>query len=139
MTREIVNTLDVPARILMAGIFITAGIGKLTDPEATIDYMQSFGLPGFLYYPTIIFEIGAGLMLAYGLFIRGVAFLLAGFTIVSGLLFHRELGDPDQMVMLLKNMAIAGGLLMFTKHGAASLALDDLIRPGTALPAHRTD
>lgn len=56
------NLLDVPARILMALIFMIAGLGKLGAPADTIAYMRSFGVPGVLLYPTIAFEIGGGLL-----------------------------------------------------------------------------
>lgn len=119
--------LDVPARLLLAAIFVLAGLGKLSAPENTLSYMQSFGLPGILFYPTIVFEIGAGLLLTVGLQARVTAFLLAGFTIMSGLVFHSDFGDQTQSIMLLKNMSIAGGLLMLTKHGSEHFTIDALL------------
>jgi putative oxidoreductase len=127
MIAHITEKMDAPARILLSLLFILAGLGKLGSPETTAAYMQSFGLPGALLYPTIAFEIGAGLMLVLGLFTRPVAFLLAGFSVVSGVLFHGNIGDQTQLVMLLKNIAIAGGLLMLTKHGTPSLSIDGVL------------
>ena len=54
---------------------------------------------------------------------RLVALLLAGFCIISGLIFHSG-ADQMQQIMLMKNFAIAGGLLAFTLFGAGRLSLD---------------
>lgn len=121
------NLLDVPARILMALIFMIAGLGKLGAPADTIAYMRFFGVPGVLLYPTIAFEIGGGLLLVLGLQTRAIAFLLAGFTIVSAWIFHLEPGDQTQSIMFLKNLAIAGGLLLLAKHGTGTLSVDTVL------------
>ena len=54
---------------------------------------------------------------------RLVAAALAGFSLVSGVLFH---GGADQMqqIMLLKNVAIAGGFLFLVARGAGGWSLD---------------
>lgn len=134
MLDHLTKYLDVPARILLALIFVAAGLGKLGSPEQTIAYMESFGVPGVLYYPTVGFELGSGLLLVFGLWTRGIAFLLAGFSIVSGVLFHGDFSDQTQTVMLLKNLAIAGGLLLLVKHGATNFALDNVLRARSAKP-----
>jgi putative oxidoreductase len=131
MTGNATTRLAVPARVMMALIFVVAGFGKLAAPDQTIALMQSSGLQGMLYYPTVFFEIVAGLALMLALFPRSAALLLAGFSIVSGILFHCDISDPDQMVSLLKNLAIAGGLLLVVQHGSHNLSL------GQATGLHR--
>lgn len=126
MITSLTDKMDALARILLSPLFILAGLGKLGSPDATLGHMQSFGLPGFLLYPTIAFEIGAGLLLLVGLWTRPTAFLLAGFCIVSALIFHGDVGDRAQFIMLLKNFALAGGFLMLAKHGAPSISVDGM-------------
>ena len=114
--------LVIVARILTATIFIIAGFGKLgAGYAATQGYMASAGLPGALLPFVIALEIGGGLALVLGFQTRLVAFLLAGFCIVTGLVFH---AGPDQQIMLMKNLAMAGGLLAFTAFGAGRPSLD---------------
>ena len=76
------------ARILLAMIFILSGVQKLGDPAGTAAYIASGGLPGWLVWPTILVEIGAGIALAVGFQTRVAAFLLAGFTLLAGVLYH---------------------------------------------------
>jgi putative oxidoreductase len=54
---------------------------------------------------------------------RLVAAALAGFTLAAGFIFH---GGADQMqqIMLLKNVAVAGGFLFLVARGAGGWSLD---------------
>jgi putative oxidoreductase len=126
MFDRILDYADAPARAGMAAIFVLSGISKIGAFGATQGYMEAFGLPGGLLGPTIAFEILAGLAVLLGLGIRYAAFLLAGFSIVTALIFHRDFGDQVQQIMFLKNVAIAGGLFILAKHGAPSLSLEGL-------------
>ena len=111
----------------MAAIFVLSGISKIGAFEATQGYMQAFGLPGALLGPTIAFEILAGLALLLGIGTRQAAFLLSGFSIVTALVFHRDFGDQIQQIMFLKNVAMAGGLLLLARNGSPSLSLDRVV------------
>lgn len=115
--------LSVIARALMAYIFIVAGYGKIAGYAGTQGYMEAMGVPGFLLPLVILLELGGGIALLIGLQTRLVAAALAGFCVISGVLFH---GDPDQIqqILLMKNLAMAGGLLVFVRTGAGRLAVD---------------
>ena len=116
--------LVVAARIMASAIFITAGLSKLGAGYAgTQAYMASAGVPGALLPLVIALEIGGGLSLLLGFQTRLMAFLLAGFCLVTGMLFHTGT-DQMQQIMLMKNLAMAGGLLAFTVFGAGRLSLD---------------
>ena len=54
------------------------------------------------------------------------AFVLAGFCVVSGLLFHLHPGNPGQMINFLKNLAMAGGFLQLWAVGGGRWSLDAL-------------
>lgn len=115
---------DLPARALMSAVFVLSGISKIGAYGATQGYMEAFGVPGFLLAPTIAFEIVAGLMLLTGAWTRPVAFVLSGFTIITALVFHTDFSDQFQQFTFLKNMSMAGGLLLLTKTGAPGFSVD---------------
>jgi putative oxidoreductase len=123
-----VNTsaLPVVGRILMAAIFVMSGVGKLMAPAATMGYIQAMGLPlasaGLV--AAIVVELGGGLLLALGYKTRLVALILAAFSVVTGLVFHSAIGDQNQMIHLMKNLAMAGGLLQVVAFGAGAYSLD---------------
>ena len=113
------------ARILMAAIFVLGGIGKIGDVAGTAGYISSIGLPGgLLVYPAIIAELGGGLLILIGFQTRLIALLMAIFTIVLALLFHRNFGDMNQMINFLKNLAMAGGFLALMVAGAGDWSVD---------------
>jgi putative oxidoreductase len=114
---------ELAARIALAALFIVAGLGKISGYEGVAGYMQSMGVPGFLLPLVIALEIVGGLAVAVGYRTRLVAFLLAGFSVLSGLIFHSPL-DPAEQTNFLKNLAIAGGFLLLFVHGAGRLSLD---------------
>jgi len=85
--------------------------------------MEAMHVPGAFLPLVIALELGGGIALLLGIQTRLVAGLLAGFCVVTGFMFH---GAPDQtnQIMLMKNLAIAGGLLAFVRTGAGAPSLD---------------
>jgi putative oxidoreductase len=114
---------ELAARVALAALFIIAGLGKISGYDGVAGYMQAMGVPGFLLPLVIALEIVGGLAIAVGYRTRLVAFLLAGFSVLSGLIFHSPL-DPAEQTQFLKNLAIAGGFLLLFVHGAGRLSLD---------------
>jgi len=112
------------ARILLAILFIMAGLGKLGDVQGFAGYMSSGGVPAILAWPVILFEILGGLAILIGYRTRIVALALAAFCVLSGLMFHFDPANQMQMTMLLKNLAIAGGFLALATLGAGAISLD---------------
>ena len=115
---------SVIARILLAHIFVLAGISKITAYTGTQGYMEMMGVPGMLLPLVIILELGGGLAIVAGWQTRWVAYALAGFSVISALIFHSNLADQTQMIMFMKNFAIAGGLLLLAEHGPGAFSLD---------------
>lgn len=116
-------------RLFLAAIFIFSGLGKLAAPAATIGYIQSAGLPfaTLALIAAIATELGGGLLLVLGVKTRIVAAGLAVFSIVTGLAFHNALGDQNQLIHLLKNFAMAGGLFQVVAFGAGAFSIDHRI------------
>ena len=112
------------ARLFLAQIFFLSGIFKIGGYEGTQGYMEAMGIPGMLLPFVIALEIGGGLALIAGWQTKWVSLALAGFTLVAAVIFHNNLADQMQMIMFMKNIAIAGGLLLLAIHGAGSYSLD---------------
>lgn len=106
----------VVGRILLAVIFVVSGATKLMTVAATSAMIAGVGLPGGLAIPVGLFELIAGICLALGLMTRLASLLLFLFTLLAAILFHNRLTDPLQSTMFLKDVAIAGGLLLVFAH-----------------------
>lgn len=121
-----IEKLAMPAgRVLIALMFVMSGFGKIADYAGTQGYMEMMGVPGWLLVPTILFEIGAGLAIILGWQTRLVALALAGFTLLTALIFHADFADQIQSVIFMKNVSIAGGFLFLVANGAGAYALDN--------------
>lgn len=113
------------ARLFLGQIFLLSGIFKITGYEGTQGYMDAMGVPGMLLPLVIILEIGGGLAIIAGWQTRWIALALAGFTLSAAAIFHHNLSDQVQMIMFMKNIAIAGGFILLTVHGAGGYSLDN--------------
>ena len=111
-------------RLLLSVIFILGGASKFGDLAGTGAYMQSMGVPSILALPAAAFELLAGLAILVGWQTRIVALLLAGFCVVTAILFHRDFANQTMMIMFMKNLAMAGGFLTLYAHGAGPMSLD---------------
>jgi putative oxidoreductase len=111
-------------RVLMSSIFIMAGIHKISGYAGTQGYMESAGVPGTLLPLVILLEVGGGLAILFGWQTRIAAFLLAGFSILSALIFHANFGDQTQSILFMKNVAMAGGLLFLVAGGVHVWSID---------------
>ncbi|HEY9068088.1 MAG TPA: DoxX family protein [Burkholderiaceae bacterium] len=124
------NGVALIGRILLALIFILSGVGKIGGFAGTAGYIASKGLPmaSVLAALTIVVEIGGGLALATGFLARWAALALAVFSVVAALIFHNFWAVPadqamNQNIHFMKNIAIAGGMLMVFAFGPGSLSL----------------
>jgi putative oxidoreductase len=119
------NLSNAAGRVLLSAIFISAGISKLGAGYAgTQGYMEAMGVSGSLLPLVIATEILAGIALLVGFKARIAAFLLAGFSVLSAVLFHFDFSDQMQSILFMKNLAIAGGLLMVVAHGGGHWSVD---------------
>jgi len=117
--------VNLAGRVLLAHIFLLAGINKITGYSGTQVYMEAMGIPGMLLPLVILLEIGGALALIAGWQTRLAAYALALFSIVTALIFHSNLGDQMQMILFMKNWAMAGGLLVLAANGAGAYSFDN--------------
>jgi len=118
--------LAVSGRVMLATVFLLSGISKITDPAYVLGYINSVGLP--LPYlalaGAIAVEVLGGLALIAGYHTRLVGMVLALFSVVTALVFHSALNDPNQFIHFFKNIAMAGGLLQVAAFGAGRISID---------------
>jgi putative oxidoreductase len=121
-----IQTLSAPlGRLLLSLIFVVSGVGKIGAYAGTQAYMDSMGVPGVLLPLVIVLEVLGGLAIILGWQARVVAFLLAGFCLLSAVIFHGNIGDQGQQIQFLKNLGLAGGFLLIVAHGAGAWSLDN--------------
>jgi len=126
---KLFQTLSAPiGRVFIATIFFTSGINKIFGYVGTQGYMEAMGISGELLPLVIIVEVLAGLAVIIGWQTRLFALTLAGFSIVTAVLFHANFADQMQFIMFMKNVAIAGGLLFLVANGPGAYALDNRLR-----------
>ena len=118
-------------RVTLALIFLWSGYGKLVDITGTVGYMNAYHVPlaTVLVWPAALLEVIGGLMLVTGWKARWAAIALAGFTVISALIFHNFWAVPpeqalNQTIHFMKNIAIMGGLLQVFAWGAGRYAID---------------
>jgi putative oxidoreductase len=109
-----------PARFLMSLLFILSGVSKLTSVTQTQQYLEAYGVPGFLIWPAAALEITGGTMVLTGTFTTPISVILSTWCLLTAAIFHRDLKDQTQMIMFLKNMAMAGGFLVLAESATAA-------------------
>jgi putative oxidoreductase len=115
---------NLAGRILLAHIFLLAGINKISGYSGTQGYMEAMGVPGMLLPLVILLEVGGAVAIIVGWQTRWAAYALALFSIVAALIFHNNLADQIQMILFMKNWALAGGLLVLAANGAGAFSLE---------------
>ena len=124
------------ARLFLGHIFLLAGISKISAYEGTQGYMDAIGVPGMLLPLVILLEIVGGLAVIVGWKTMWASIALAGFSVVSAVIFHNNVGDQMQMIMFMKNIAISGGLILLAVHGAGAYSFDNRRTVVTAAVSH---
>ncbi|MGF1874014.1 DoxX family protein [Photobacterium frigidiphilum] len=120
------NMLNLLGRLLLVILFILSGIGKITGYEGAQQYMDALGVPSALLPSVILLELGGSLLLIVGYQTRLIALLMAGYSVITALIFHQPLSDQIQFLMFWKNISMAGGFLMVASSGAGLFSFDAL-------------
>ena len=87
-------------------------------------WMEGFGIPGFLLYPTIALEIILPLLIIIGYQARLAAGLLAIFCLATAFIFHNDFTNQIEMISFLKNIGLAGGFLFILANGTKDFSID---------------
>ena len=122
-------------RILLGGIFVLSGYGKLMGLSAFAASLERNGVP----FASVMAPIGAaveffgGLAIVLGIETRYAAALMVAFVIVATLISHRFWEYQDaarqmQQTQFSKNVAIIGGFVVLFVQGGGRFALTRLWR-----------
>ena len=131
MFNTLQNPLTLTGRLLLALLFLPAGLMKIGGFAGTVGYIASKGLPmpALGAVIAIVVEVLGGLALLAGFGTRVAALVLAVFTVAASVIFHAYWAVPAeaqmvQQLMFFKNIAVVGGLLVLAAHGAGGWSLD---------------
>ena len=131
MNTSIQNFTVLGGRILLGLLFVLSGFGKIAGFEGTVGYIaaQNLPMPTVIAIVTILVELGGGLALVTGFYTRQAALVLAGFTLLAAFVFHAFWAAPEaarmmQQINFLKNLSIAGGMLVLAAFGPGSLSIE---------------
>jgi len=112
-------------RFLISFMFLMSGLNKAGNYTNTSGWMESMGVSSSILPLVILLEIIGALAIIIGWKTKITAFLLAGFCFVSALIFHSDFNNQVEMIMFMKNIAIAGGFLFLVANGAGNYSLDN--------------
>ncbi len=133
------NIILLVARILLSFMFIMSGAFKFGDIGQTAGMITQAGLPAAtaLAWLAAIFEVAAGLAILAGFQTRIASYLLAAFCVFTAFMFHGSpINVPDfpeganamlslfNQIMMMKNLAIAGGFLALSAAGPGAWSVD---------------
>jgi putative oxidoreductase len=144
MLDKLQNPLSFIGRLMLAALFLPAGIGKITGFAGTVGYVSSVGLPlpQVAAAAALVIEVAGGLALIFGYGTRIAALALAVFTLVASLFFHAYWSLPAdqqmmQQLMFWKNIGVVGGLLTIAAWGAGAWSLDARRAPAEQALRHQ--
>ena len=118
------NLTDFIGRLLISALFLLSAYNKIFSIDGTMSWMEGFGIPGFLLYPTIALEIILPLFIIIGYKARLSAGLLAIFCVVTAFIFHYDFVDQMQIISFFKNISLAGGFLFIVVNGTKEWSVE---------------
>ena len=119
------NFIDLIGRVFISSVFLLSGYNKILNFDATVGWMEGFGVPGFLLWPTIVLEILLPLLIIIGYHAKISAILLAIFSLTTAIIFHSDFSNQMQLIAFLKNLGLAAGFMFIAIHGTKDWALDN--------------
>ena len=119
------NLIDFIGRLLISALFLLSAYNKIFSIDGTMSWMEGFGIPGLLLYPTIALEIILPLFIIIGYNARLSAGLLAIFCVITAFIFHYDFADQIQTIAFLKNIGLAGGFLFVVANGTKEWSIDN--------------
>ena len=119
-----INVIDLIGRIFISVLFFLNGIFKIKNYDGTIEWMETYDLPGIMIIPAIIIEIFAPILVVIGYKTKIAAAFLFLFCLSTAFIFHNDFSDQIQLTAFLKNIALAGGFMFLIANGAKGYSLD---------------
>ena len=118
------HIIEAFGRILLSSLFLVEGARKFFFQEETIMYMEDYGVPGILLFPSIVLEIVFPILLIVGYKTRFSASIMALFTLTVAIIFHTNFENQMELIIFLKDFAIAGGFLIIAANEPKICSID---------------
>ena len=118
------HLIDLIGRLLISALFLLSAYNKIFSIDGTMSWMEGFGIPGFLLYPTIALEIILPLFVIIGYQAKISAALLAIFCLATAFIFHFDFSNQMETIAFLKNLGLAGGFLFILVNGTKDWSID---------------
>ena len=122
------HIIEAFGRILLSSLFLVEGVRKFFFQEETIMYMEDFGVPEVLFYPALALEIVFPILLIIGYKTRFSASIMALFTLTVALIFHTNFDNQMELIIFLKDIAIAGGFLIIAANEPKICSIDYFLK-----------
>ena len=116
--------IEAIGRILLSSLFLIEGVRKFFFQEETIMYMEDYGVPEILFFPSIVLEVLFPILLIIGYKTRFSASIMALFTLTVALIFHTNFENQMELIIFLKDFAIAGGFLIIAANEPKICSID---------------
>ena len=122
------HIVEVFGRILLSTLFLVEGVKKFFFQEETIMYMEDYGVPEILFFPSLSLEIVFPILLIVGYKTRFSASIMALFTLTVALIFHTNFENQMETIIFLKDIAIAGGFLIIAANEPKICSIDYFLK-----------
>ena len=122
------HIIEALGRIFLSILFLIEGIRKFFFQEETIMYMEEYGVPEILFFPSLILEILFPLLLIIGYKTRISASIMALFTLAVAIIFHTDFQNQIELIFFLKDIAIAGGFLIIASNEPKICSIDYMLK-----------
>ena len=118
------HIIEAFGRILLSSLFLVEGVRKFFFQEETIMYMEDYGVPEILFFPSIILEVLFPILLIIGYKTRFSASIMALFTLTVAIIFLTNFENQMELIIFLKDFAIAGGFLIIAANEPKICSID---------------
>ena len=122
------HIIEVLGRILLSSLFLIEGVRKFFFQEETIMFMEEYGVPEILFFPSLILEILFPILLIIGYKTRISALIMALFTLTVAIIFHTDFQNQMELIIFLKDIAIAGGFLIIAANEPKICSIDYMLK-----------
>ena len=122
------HVFEVLGRVLLSSLFIIEGVNKFFNQEETIMYMEDYGVSEIFFFPTVLLEVFIPILLIVGYKTRILGSVMCLFTLTVALIFHLDFDSQIQLIMLLKDLAIAGGFLLIASREPGLCSIDYFLK-----------
>ena len=122
------HIIEALGRIFLSSLFLIEVAKKFFLQEETIIYMEEYGVPEILFFPSLVLEILFPILLIVGYKTKISASIMALFTLTVAIIFHSDFQNHLELIAFLKNVAIAGGFLIIVANDPKICSIDYFLK-----------